>query len=47
MYDRPNDGAYEGEDQGPYWHDQLDKAAIKIFDKWEKRGLKVVKTLSR
>ena len=36
------DGAYEGEDVGPYWHDQIE-TAIKIFDKWEKRGLKVVK----
>jgi hypothetical protein len=35
-------GAYEGEDVGPYWHDQIE-TAIKIFDKWEKRGLKVVK----
>jgi hypothetical protein len=35
-------GAYEGEDSGPYWHDQIE-TAIKIFDKWEKRGLKVVK----
>jgi hypothetical protein len=35
-------GAYEGEDPGPYWHDQIE-TAIKIFDKWEKRGLKVVK----
>ena len=33
--------AYE-EDQGPFWHDQLDKAA-KVFDKWEKRGKKVVR----
>ena len=36
-----DDGAYE-EEQGPYWHDQLDKAA-KVFDKWEKRGKKVVR----
>jgi len=36
-----DDGAYE-EDQGPFWHDQLDKAA-KVFDKWEKRGKKVVR----
>jgi len=35
-------GAYEGEDPGPYWHDQIE-TAIKVFDKWEKRGLKVVK----
>ena len=35
-------GAYEGEDPGPYWHDQIE-TAIKIFDKWEKRGQKVVK----
>ena len=35
-------GAYEGKDSGPYWHDQIE-TAIKIFDKWEKRGLKVVK----
>jgi len=40
MYDET--GAYEGEDVGPYWHDQIE-AAIKIFDKWEKRGQKVVK----
>jgi len=36
-----DDGAYE-EEQGPYWHDQIDKAA-KVFDKWEKRGKKVVR----
>jgi len=36
-----DDGAYEQE-QGPYWHDQLDKAS-KVFDKWEKRGKKVVR----
>jgi hypothetical protein len=36
-----DDGAYE-EDQGPFWHDQLDKAT-KVFDKWEKRGKKVVR----
>jgi hypothetical protein len=36
-----DDGAYE-EEQGPYWHDQLDKAS-KVFDKWEKRGKKVVR----
>ena len=42
MYENAyDDGAYE-EDQGPYWHDQLDKA-IKVFDKWEKRGKKVVR----
>jgi len=42
MYENAyDDGAYE-EDQGPYWHDQLDKAA-KVFDKWEKRGKKVVR----
>jgi len=40
MYDET--GAYDGEDVGPYWHDQIE-TAIKIFDKWEKRGLKVVK----
>jgi hypothetical protein len=40
MYEE--NGAYEGEDPGPYWHDQIE-TAIKIFDKWEKRGLKVVK----
>ena len=34
--------AYEGEDPGPFWHDQIEKAT-KIFDKWEKRGHKVVK----
>jgi hypothetical protein len=42
MYDSTyDDGAYE-EDQGPFWHDQLDKAT-KVFDKWEKRGKKVVR----
>jgi len=42
MYDSTyDDGAYE-EEQGPYWHDQLDKAS-KVFDKWEKRGKKVVR----
>jgi hypothetical protein len=42
MYDSTyDDGAYE-EDQGPYWHDQLTKAS-KVFDKWEKRGKKVVR----
>jgi len=42
MYENAyDDGAYE-EDQGPFWHDQLDKAA-KVFDKWEKRGKKVVR----
>jgi len=40
MYDET--GAYEGDDPGPYWHDQIE-TAIKIFDKWEKRGQKVVK----
>ena len=40
MYEE--NGAYEGEDPGPYWHDQIE-TAIKIFDKWEKRGQKVVK----
>ena len=40
MYDEI--GAYEGEDPGPYWHDQIETAQ-KTFDKWEKRGLKVVK----
>jgi hypothetical protein len=33
--------AYE-DDQGPYWHDQLEQAQ-KVFDKWEKRGKKVVR----
>jgi hypothetical protein len=42
MYENAyDDGAYE-KDQGPFWHDQLDKAA-KVFDKWEKRGKKVVR----
>ena len=42
MYENAyDDGAYE-EDQGPFWQDQLDKAA-KVFDKWEKRGKKVVR----
>ena len=42
MYENAyDDGAYE-EDQGPFWHDQLDKAP-KVFDKWEKRGKKVVR----
>jgi hypothetical protein len=42
MYENAyDDGAYE-EDQGPFWHDQLDKAT-KVFDKWEKRGKKVVR----
>jgi hypothetical protein len=40
MYDEL--GAYEGEDPGPYWHDQIETAQ-KTFDKWEKRGQKVVK----
>ena len=40
MYDEI--GAYEGEDPGPYWHDQIETAQ-KTFDKWEKRGQKVVK----
>jgi hypothetical protein len=35
-------GAYEGENPGPYWHDQIE-AAQKVFDKWEKRGHKIVK----
>jgi hypothetical protein len=35
-------GAYEGDDPGPYWHDQIE-AAQKIFEKWEKRGHKIVK----
>jgi hypothetical protein len=35
-------GAYEGDDPGPYWHDQIE-AAQKVFDKWEKRGHKIVK----
>ena len=37
-----DNGAYEGDDPGPYWHDQLENAA-KVFDKWEKRGHKIVK----
>jgi hypothetical protein len=42
MYENAyDDGAYE-KDQGPFWHDQLDKAT-KVFDKWEKRGKKVVR----
>jgi hypothetical protein len=40
MYDEI--GAYEGENPGPYWHDQIETAQ-KTFDKWEKRGQKVVK----
>ena len=40
MYEE--NGAYEGEDPGPYWHDQIE-AATKVFDKWQKRGQKVVK----
>jgi len=35
-------GAYEGDDSGPYWHDQIESAQ-KVFDKWEKRGHKIVK----
>ena len=35
-------GAYEGDDPGPYWHDQIEHAT-KVFDKWEKRGQKVVR----
>lgn len=35
-------GAYEGDDPGPYWHDQIE-AAQKVFEKWEKRGHKIVK----
>ena len=35
-------GAYEGENPGPYWHDQIE-AAQKVFDKWEKRGHKIIK----
>jgi len=35
-------GAYEGDDPGPYWHDQIE-AAQKVFDKWEKRGHKIIK----
>jgi len=35
-------GAYEGNDPGPYWHDQIE-AAQKVFEKWEKRGHKIVK----
>jgi len=35
-------GAYEGDNPGPYWHDQIE-AAQKVFDKWEKRGHKIVK----
>ena len=35
-------GAYEGDDPGPYWHDQIESAQ-KVFDKWEKRGHKIIK----
>ena len=35
-------GAYESDDPGPYWHDQIEHAT-KVFDKWEKRGQKVVR----
>ena len=35
-------GAYEGDDLGPYWHDQIE-AAQKVFEKWEKRGHKIIK----
>jgi hypothetical protein len=35
-------GAYEGENPGPYWHDQIE-AAQKVFEKWEKRGHKIIK----
>ena len=35
-------GAYEGDDPGPYWHDQIE-AAQKVFEKWEKRGHKIIK----
>ena len=35
-------GAYEGDDPGPYWHDQIEDAH-KVFQKWEKRGHKIVK----
>ena len=34
--------AYQGDDPGPYWHDQLENAA-KVFEKWERRGHKIVK----
>jgi len=37
-----DNGAYEGDDPGPYWHDQIEHAT-KVFDKWEKRGQKVVR----
>ena len=37
-----DNGAYEGDDPGPYWHDQLENAA-KVFEKWERRGHKIVK----
>jgi hypothetical protein len=35
-------GAYEGEDPGPYWHDQIENAE-KVFDKWDRRGHKIIK----
>jgi hypothetical protein len=35
-------GAYEGDDPGPFWHDQIENAE-KVFQKWEKRGHKIVK----
>jgi len=35
-------GAYEGDEPGPYWHDQIE-AAQKVFEKWEKRGHKIIK----
>jgi hypothetical protein len=35
-------GAYAGEDPGPYWHDQIANAE-KVFDKWDRRGHKIIK----
>jgi hypothetical protein len=35
-------GAYEGDDPGPYWHDQIANAE-KVFDKWDRRGHKIIK----
>ena len=35
-------GAYEGDDPGPYWHDQIENAE-KVFDKWDRRGHKIIK----
>ena len=37
-----DNGAYEGDDPGPYWHDQLANAE-KVFDKWDRRGHKIIK----